>query len=954
MWLLVPRRMGRRFLGLLVPLLLLWPLQAESSSAALNDDVLGLIVFKAGIIDPLFQLASWNEDEDDPCGWTGVRCSPVSRRVTELSLVGLSLSGRIGRGLLRLAALQRLDLSHNNFSGSLHPSLSQLEELRFVDLSHNILSRTIPDEFFLQCRSLRSLSMANNVLSGEIPRSIGSCSSLVALNLSSNRLVGALPRSMLSLSSLRSLDLSNNALVGDMPMGVSRLYNLRSIRLRGNRLSGGLPDDLGGSLLLRHLDLSANLLTGELPKSMRKLSLCRHLSLASNLFTGEIPPWIGEMKSLEFLDLSGNGFSDRIPETIAKLQMLTSLDLSRNTFTGGLPDSINALGNLKILDLSDNSLIGNLPSWIFELGLSYVDLSGNAFSGRVPAVLGSVPGLKFLNLSGNSLSGSLPATVLALDRMKILDLSTNMINGSIPPEIARAVSLKELRLEKNSLTGEIPKQIGNCSSLTTLVLSQNNLIGPVPSTIANLTNLEVVDLSFNMLSGNLPKQLTDLPHLHSFNISHNLFSGDLPAGNFFNTIPPSSLSDNPDLCGSAVNRSCHTVLPKPIVLNPNTSDSSSNTSLPSENIHHKKIILSISALIAIGAATVIALGVITITILNMHVQDPPLGCHLDADPALSDEYYSNSPASDANSGKVVMFCGGDSGFGVGAHAILNKDCELGRGGFGTVYKTTLQDGRPVAIKRLTVSSLVKSQLEFERDVKMLGKLKHSNLVALEGYYWTQSLQLLIYEYVSGGNLYKFLHDCSTSNPISWQERFNIILGIARSLAYLHHMNVIHYNLKSSNILIDGSGEAKVADYGLAKLLSTLDRYVLSSKVQSALGYMAPEFACRTVKITEKCDVYGFGVLLLEIITGRQPVEYLEDDVVVLSDVVRVALEAGRVDGLVDGRLSGKFPTEEVVPIVKLGLVCTLQVPSTRPSMSEVVHILEMIRCPHEHPEEELT
>ncbi|XP_074574690.1 uncharacterized protein LOC141831173 [Curcuma longa] len=946
--------MGRRFLGFLVPLLLLWPLQAESGSAVLNDDVLGLIVFKAGIIDPLSQLASWNEDEDDPCGWTGVRCSPASSRVTELSLVGLSLSGRIGRGLLRLAALQRLDLSSNNFSGSLHPSLSQLEELLFVDLSHNILSGTIPDEFFVQCRSLRSLSMANNVLSGEIPRSIGSCSSLVALNLSSNRLAGALPRSLLSLSALRSLDLSNNALVGEMPTGVSRLYNLRSIRLRGNRLSGGLPDDLGGCLLLRHLDLSVNLLTGELPKSMRKLSLCRHLSLASNLFTGEVPPWIGEMKTLEFLDLSSNDFSDRIPETIAELQMLTSLDLSRNTFTGSLPDSIHALRNLKNLDLSGNSLIGNLPAWIFELGLSYVDLSGNAFSGRVPAVLSSVPGLKFLNLSGNSLSGSLPATLLALERMEILDLSTNMINGSIPPEIARAVSLKELRLEKNSLTGEIPKQIENCSSLTTLVLSQNNLTGPVPSTIANLTNLEVVDLSFNMLSGNLPKQLADLPHLHSFNISHNLFSGDLPAGNFFNTIPPSSLSDNPDLCGSAVNRSCRTVLPKPIVLNPNTSNLSSNTTLPSENIHHKKIILSISALIAIGAATVIALGVITITILNMHVQAPPPGSHLAADPALSDEYYSNSPASDANSGKVVMFCGGDSGFGAGAHAILNKDCELGRGGFGTVYKMTLQDGRPVAIKKLTVSSLVKSQVDFERDVKMLGKLKHSNLVALEGYYWTQSLQLLIYEYVSGGSLYKYLHECSTSNPLSWQERFNIILGVARSLAYLHHMNVIHYNLKSSNILIDGSGEAKVADYGLAKLLSTLDRYVLSSKVQSALGYMAPEFACRTVKITEKCDVYGFGVLLLEIITGRWPVEYMEDDVVVLSDVVRVALEAGRVDELVDGRLSGKFPTEEVVPVVKLGLVCTLQVPSTRPSMSEVVHILEMIRFPQEHPEEELT
>jgi serine/threonine protein kinase len=306
-----------------------------------------------------------------------------------------------------------------------------------------------------------------------------------------------------------------------------------------------------------------------------------------------------------------------------------------------------------------------------------------------------------------------------------------------------------------------------------------------------------------------------------------------------------------------------------------------------------------------------------------------------------------------NAGKLVMFGGGNPEFSASTHALLNKDCELGRGGFGTVYKTTLRDGQPVAIKKLTVSSLVKSQVEFEREVKMLGKLRHRNLVALKGYYWTPSLQLLIYEFVSGGNLHMQLHESSTTNCLSWKERFDIILGIARSLAHLHRHDIIHYNLKSSNILVDGSGEAKVGDYGLAKLLPMLDRYVLSSKVQSALGYMAPEFACRTVKITEKCDVYGFGILILEILTGRTPVEYMEDDVIVLCDVVRAALDEGKVEVCVDERLSGKFPLEEAVPIMKLGLVCTSQVPSNRPDMSEVVNILELIRCPQDSPETEL-
>lgn len=479
------------------------------------------------------------------------------------------------------------------------------------------------------------------------------------------------------------------------------------------------------------------------------------------------------------------------------------------------------------------------------------------------------------------------------------------------------------------------------------ILAQNKLDGPVPVEMAKLTNLQDVDLSFNNLTGTLPKQLANLAHLYNFNISHNHLQGELPAG-FFNTISPYSVSGNPSLCGSAANKSCPAVLPKPIVLNPNsTSEASSGVIAP--NLSHKRIILSISSLIAIGAAAVIVIGVIAITVLNLRVRASASRSAAALALSAGDD-FSRSPTTDANSGKLVMFSG-EPDFSTGAHALLNKDCELGRGGFGAVYRTVLRDGQPVAIKKLTVSSLVKSQEDFEREVKKLGKVRHPNLVALEGYYWTPSLQLLISEFVSGGSLYKHLHEGSGANFLSWNERFNIILGTARSLAHLHQSNIIHYNIKSSNVLIDSSGEPKVGDYGLARLLPMLDRYVLSSKIQSALGYMAPEFACRTIKITEKCDVYGFGVLVLEVVTGKRPVEYMEDDVVVLCDMVRGALEEGKVEECVDGRLQGKFPVEEAVPVMKLGLICTSQVPSNRPDMGEVVKILELIRCPLDSPEE---
>nr|XP_023898465.1 leucine-rich repeat receptor-like protein kinase PXC2 [Quercus suber] len=960
---------------LVVLLVVLAPAIVHCSDPVFNDDVLGLIMFKAGIQDPKDKLTSWNEDASSPCNWVGVKCDPKTNRVTELVLDGFSLSGHIDRGLLRLQFLQILSLSNNNFTGTINPDLTHLGSLQVVNFSENKLSGDIPDGFFQQCGSLKVVSFARNNLTGNIPDSLSLCSTLVSVNFSSNRILGKLPSGLWYLRGLQALDLSDNLLEGVVPEGIEGLYDLRAINLSSNRFSGKLPWDIGDCFLLKLVDFSDNFLSESLPESMQRLSSCTSLSLRGNSFTGEIPNWIGELRDLEILDLSANNFSGQIPNSMGNLPLLKNLNLSMNQFTGKLPESMTNCVNLLAVDVSHNQLNGSIPSWFFKpsvqsvslsgkgvgespeyssltsiaassQGLQVLDISSNAFSGEIPANIGVLSTLQFLNMSRNRLFGSIPAGIGELKSTYVLDLSNNRLNGSIPSAIGGAVSLKELRLQKNLLTGKVPTEIEKCSSLTSLILSQNNLTGPIPSAVANLTNLEYVDLSLNQLSGSLPKELTNLTQLVSFNVSHNHLQGELPVGGFFNTISLSSVFGNPSLCGSVVNRSCPSVHPKPLVLNPNSSDSSPGSS-SSQN--HHKILLSISALIAIGAAVFIALGVVAVTVLNIRVRSSM--SHSAAPLALSGgEDYSCSPINDPNFGKLVMFSG-DADFVAGAHALLNKDCELGRGGFGVVYRTVLRDGRSVAIKKLTISGLIKSQEEFDREVKKLGKIRHHNLVALEGYYWTPSLQLLIYEYISSGSLYKHLHDGHNGNCLSWRQRFHIVLGMAKGLAHLHQMNIIHYNLKSTNVLIDSSGEPKVGDFGLARLLPMLDRCVLSSKIQSALGYMAPEFACRTVKITEKCDVYGFGVLVLEVVTGKRPVEYMEDDVVVLCDMVREALEEGKVEDCVDGRLRHNFPAEEAIPVIKLGLICASQVPSNRPDMSEVVNILELIQCPSEGQEE---
>ncbi|CAA2976405.1 probable LRR receptor-like serine threonine-kinase IRK [Olea europaea subsp. europaea] len=959
----------------ILSVLFLAPFLVKSLDSALNDDVLGLIVFKAGLIDPQSRLISWNEEADTACNWVGVKCDSNSNRVTELVLNGFSLSGHLGRSLIRLQSLRVLSLSKNNFTGPINPILAQIENLEVLDLSENNLSGPLPDELFRQCRSLQAVSLAKNNLTGLIPQSLTSCSMLERVNFSSNQLSGQVPSELWSLRLLRWLDLSDNLLEGEIPRGIEGLYDLRSINLRRNRFIGWLPENIGNCLHLKSVDFGENYLNGGLPESMRKLVFCRYLDLSGNSLRGEFPNWIGDMRSLEFLDVSANNFSGQIPNSIGSLQSLKELNLSKNQFMGSLPESFMNCINLKVLDVGQNFFTGNLPSWVFKLALETVsasenrfygnleylnlllpsvsyqnlqvlDLSSNALSGGIPSAIGNFSRLRILNISRNSLGGFIPPSVGDLNTTLILDLSHNQLNGSIPAEIRRAVLLQELRLDSNFLTGAIPADIGNCSSLTSLILSHNKLTGPVPVAIASLSNLEVVDLSFNQLSESLPKELANLSNLVTFNVSYNHMKGELPVGGFFNTISPSSVIGNPSLCGSVVKHSCPAVHPKPLVLNPNSSNS--NRGSLSSNLRHKRIILSISSLIAIGAAVFIAIGVVTVTILNMHVR-ASMARSAAAFTFSGGDDFSPSHGTEANYGKLVMFSG-DADFIAGDQALLNKNCELGRGGFGAVYQTELRDGQSVAIKKLNTTSLVKSQEDFEREVKKLGRIRHQNLVALEGYYWTPSLQLLINEYIGGGSLYKHLHEGECNGCLTWQQRFKIILGTAKGLAHLHQMNIIHYNMKSTNVLINTCCDPKVGDFALAKLLPALDRYILSSKIQSALGYMAPEFACQTVKITEKCDVYGFGILILEVLTGKKPVEYMEDDVVVLCDMMRGALDEGRIEECIDKKLHGNYPVEEAIPVVKLGLICASQVPSNRPDMDEVIKILELIQCPSESQE----
>ena len=469
--------------------------------------------------------------------------------------------------------------------------------------------------------------------------------------------------------------------------------------------------------------------------------------------------------------------------------------------------------------------------------------------------------------------------------------------------------------------------------------------------MSKLNKLKILKLEFNELSGEIPMELGMLQSLLAVNISYNRLTGRLPTSSIFQNLDKSSLEGNLGLCSPLLKGPCKMNVPKPLVLDPNAYNNQispqrqTNESSESGPVHRHRF-LSVSAIVAISASFVIVLGVIAVSLLNVSVRRRLTFLDNALESMCSSSSRSGSPAT----GKLILFDSQSSPDWISnPESLLNKASEIGEGVFGTLYKVPLgSQGRMVAIKKLISTNIIQYPEDFDREVRILGKARHPNLIALKGYYWTPQLQLLVTEFAPNGSLQAKLHErLPSSPPLSWAIRFKILLGTAKGLAHLHHSfrpPIIHYNIKPSNILLDENYNAKISDFGLARLLTKLDRHVMSNRFQSALGYVAPELACQSLRVNEKCDVYGFGVMILELVTGRRPVEYGEDNVLILNDHVRVLLEHGNVLECVDQSMS-EYPEDEVLPVLKLAMVCTSQIPSSRPTMAEVVQILQVIKTP---------
>ncbi|CAO2205004.1 unnamed protein product [Urochloa humidicola] len=955
-------------------LLLLFLLQVPAQ--ALSQDGLSLL-------DAFGALADWDPRDATPCNWTGVSCDAGG--VTGLSLPGLNLAGplpaaalcRIPRlrsldlsdnyigpgglaGVARCAALQRLDLSMNALAGPLPgAALAALPDLRYLNLQANNFSGPIPDSF-ARFPSLESLSLVYNLLGGEVPGFLGAVATLRELNLSYNPFApGPVPPDLANLSSLRVLWLAGCNLAGAIPPQLGRLASLTDLDLSGNSLSGPIPPQLATGLASAvQIELYNNSLTGPIPAGFGSLLNLRALDLAMNRIHGAIPEDLFHAPSLQTLHLYANDLTGPVPASAATAPSLADLRLFANRLSGTLPAGLGTAAPLLCLDVSDNAISGGIPPGICDRGeLQELLMLDNALSGRIPEPLGRCRTLRRLRLANNTLAGDVPDAVWGLPHLSLLDLTANRLTGPISPAIAAAANLSKLLLSNNRLTGAIPPEIGAASRLYELSADGNMLSGPLPASLGGLpelgrlvlrnnslsgqllrgirswTKLTELNLADNGFTGSIPPELGGLPVLNYLDLSGNRLTGEVPAQlenlklNQFNVsdnqlrgpLPPqyatqayrSSFLGNPELCGEIAGL-CGA--------SPGRSG-------------HSGAIAWMMRSIFIFAAVVLAAGLAWFYWRYRAFNNTSSKLRKRADRS---KWTLTSFHKLSFSEYEILDC-------------LDEDNVIGSGASGKVYKAVLSNGEVVAVKKLwsAVASGSAADDSFEAEVRTLGKIRHKNIVKLWCCCIHKDCKLLVYEYMPNGSLGDVLHS-SKAGLLDWPTRYKIALDAAEGLSYLHHdcvPAIVHRDVKSNNILLDADFSARVADFGVAKVVEGAGpgRAAKSmSVIAGSCGYIAPEYAY-TLRVNEKSDTYSFGVVLLELVTGKPPVdpEFGEKDLV---KWVCSTVEQKGVEHVLDSRLDMAGFKDEIVRVLNIGLLCASSLPINRPAMRRVVKMLQEVRA----------
>ncbi|KMT04939.1 hypothetical protein BVRB_7g171050 [Beta vulgaris subsp. vulgaris] len=886
------------------------------------NDLKILNEFRKGLENP--ELLQWPKNDDDPCGskWKHIFCS--GNRVTQIQVQSLGLKGTLPSDLNQLSKMSNLGLQRNNFHGKL-PSFSGLSDLEFAYLDFNNFDE-IPSDFFDGLISIRVLELDNNPLNAtkgwSLPDDVGKLTELANFSLSNCNLVGPLPEFLGSLPSLSVLRLSYNKLSGFIPLSFNQ--SMLQILWLNDQEDGGM--------------------------------------------TGPIDV-IASMTYLTEVWLHGNHFTGTIPEGIGNLISLKNLDLNRNQLVGPIPRSL-ALMELERLDLNNNMLMGSIPKFksgnvSYEFNSFCQSIPGAQCAPQVNALIDFLGGLNYPTALASEWSGNDPCegpwlgvTCNSDSKVVALNLPNRNLSGTLSPSVGSLDLLRQVRLAGNHLTGQIPANITQLKSLTLLDVARNDFEPPLPKFNAGVKI--IIDGNPFLVSNHsakLPPPVDDSPPLI---ISPPMLRSPVPSsspGSSQGSVRPPS----PEKMHSPVVASKH--------------NSSSSSSEEDTRPQKSKRLTFLIVVAAIATAIVLVLlsvlfymfcckknkgGVEAPCSVVVHPKDP-----YDADNMVKVAVSSNNTGSlftqtgsssgSRNSSAITNSTSHviDSGNLVISVQILRKvtnnfspENQLGRGGFGIVYKGELEDGTNIAVKRMEAGVINTKQLdEFQAEIAVLSKVRHRHLVSLFGYSTEGNERLLVYEYMPHGALSKHLFHWRDLDlePLSWKRRLIIALDVARGMEYLHtlaHQSFIHRDLKSSNILLDDEFRAKVSDFGLVKLAPDREKSVCT-RLAGTFGYLAPEYAV-TGKVSTKVDVFSFGVVLMELLTGLMALdeERSEESRYLAEWFWRIKTSQETLMAAIDPSLNIKEGAYEIITIIAdLAGHCTARDPNHRPDMGHAVSVL---------------
>lgn len=797
---------------------------------------------------------------------------------------------------------------------------------------------------------------------------------ITRIQLGSQGVSGSLSPFVANLTNLQVLEFMNNGLSGPLP-SLSGLASLQTINLHNNNFSSIPPDFFDGMSTLQEVYLDNNAFKPwSIPEGLKGSSSLKNFSANSANIVGKIPDFFNSdtFPGIVHLHLSGNGLQGGLPNGFSTLG-LQSLWLNGQTNSNGartLNGTIEALQNMTQLVqiwLNMNGFTGPIPDLSGLTVLEDFNVRDNSLTGPVPPSLTKLPLLKVVNLTNNELQGptpSFPKTVSVdnLNGQNSFCLSQpgvdcdSRVNALISAMKPFGYPLKyALNWKGNDPCSNWIGIICSNKNITVINLQGQGLSGSISPSFAAVTSVQTLNLAHNKITGTIPNELTKMPNLKILDVSYNNLYGNVPT--FSNTTV--------NTVGNADIDKDH----------PSTSPPGSGSSGKSGSSSGKGSKIGIVVGAVIGSVCVASAATVLLFCFmrrRKHYVKPPRTNsvvihpnHSGSDDAVKitvtgpgvNAKSASEAHSEGSSGPSDVHVIETNNMVISIQVLRNvtnnfsEDNVLGRGGFGTVYKGELHDGTKIAVKRMNSGILGDKGLsEFRSEIAVLTEVRHRHLVGLLGFCLDGNEKLLVYEYMPQGALDRHLFSWKEEElkPLEWKQRLTIALDVARGVEYLHslaHQSFIHRDLKPSNILLGDDMRAKVADFGLVRLAPDGGKTSIETRLAGTFGYLAPEYAVMG-RITTKVDIFSFGVILMEMITGRKALDETqpEDSVHLVTWFRRMYFNKDTFQKAIDPTLDILDPETHasMETVAELAGHCCAREPNQRPEMGHVVNVLSSL------------